>query len=73
MWMVLKWPYTSALKFPSRFASWFKRFSDDQATLEKTKDQPAVLIVAPLSGHYATLLRNTVKTMLKDHKVYITD
>jgi len=51
----------------------FKRFTDDQATLEKIKDQPAVLIVAPLSGHYATLLRDTVKTMLKDHKVYITD
>ena len=51
----------------------FKRFSDDQATLAKLKVQPAVLIVAPLSGHYATLLRDTVKTMLKDHKVYITD
>ena len=51
----------------------FKRFSDDSATLEKLKEQPAVLIVAPLSGHYATLLRDTVKTMLKDHKVYITD
>jgi poly(3-hydroxybutyrate) depolymerase len=51
----------------------FKRFSDDPATLAKLKDQPAVLIVAPLSGHYATLLRDTVKTMLKDHKVYITD
>jgi len=51
----------------------FKRFSDDTATLEKLKGQPAVLIVAPLSGHYATLLRDTVKTMLKDHKVYITD
>jgi poly(3-hydroxybutyrate) depolymerase len=51
----------------------FKRFSDDPHTLQKTKDQPAVLIVAPLSGHYATLLRDTVKTMLKDHKVYITD
>lgn len=51
----------------------FKRFSDDPATLEKLKGQPAVLIVAPLSGHYATLLRDTVKTMLKDHKVYITD
>ena len=51
----------------------FKRFSDDVATLEKLKDQPVVLIVAPLSGHYATLLRDTVKTMLKDHKVYITD
>ena len=51
----------------------FKRFSDDPATLTKIKGQPVVLIVAPLSGHYATLLRDTVRTMLKDHKVYITD
>jgi len=51
----------------------FKRFTDDVGTLTKLKDQPAVLIVAPLSGHYATLLRDTVKTMLRDHKVYITD
>ena len=51
----------------------FKRFTDDPTTLTRLKDQPAVLIVAPLSGHYATLLRDTVKTMLKDHKVYITD
>ena len=51
----------------------FKRFSDDPATLTKIKNQPVVLVVAPLSGHYATLLRDTVRTMLKDHKVYITD
>ena len=51
----------------------FKRFTDDATTLGHLKNQPAVLIVAPLSGHYATLLRDTVKTMLKDHKVYITD
>jgi poly(3-hydroxybutyrate) depolymerase len=51
----------------------FKRFSDDTDTLTLLKSQPAVLIVAPLSGHYATLLRDTVKTMLQDHKVYITD
>ncbi|MDP3760981.1 MAG: polyhydroxyalkanoate depolymerase [Ramlibacter sp.] len=51
----------------------FKRFTDDPATLTRLKGQPAVLIVAPLSGHYATLLRDTVRTMLKDHKVYITD
>jgi poly(3-hydroxybutyrate) depolymerase len=51
----------------------FKRFTDDAATLTRLKDQPAVLIVAPLSGHYATLLRDTVRTMLRDHKVYITD
>ncbi|MEE3099486.1 MAG: polyhydroxyalkanoate depolymerase, partial [Pseudomonadota bacterium] len=35
--------------------------------------QPKVLIVAPLSGHFATLLAGTVKTMLQDHDVYITD
>ena len=51
----------------------FKRLTDDANTFAKMKDEPAVLIVAPLSGHYATLLRDTVKTMLKDHKVYITD
>ena len=51
----------------------FKRYSDDTATLAKLKTQPVVLVVAPLSGHYATLLRDTVSTMLKDHKVYITD
>jgi poly(3-hydroxybutyrate) depolymerase len=51
----------------------FKRFSDDAATLTRLKAQPAVLIVAPLSGHHATLLRDTVRTMLQDHKVYITD
>ncbi len=51
----------------------FKRFTDDRETLARIKGQPAVLIVAPLSGHYATLLRDTVKTMLRGHKVYITD
>ena len=35
--------------------------------------QPRVLIVAPMSGHFATLLRDTVQTMLSDHDVYITD
>jgi poly(3-hydroxybutyrate) depolymerase len=34
---------------------------------------PRVLVVAPLSGHYATLLRATVRTMLPDHDVYLTD
>ncbi|HSV61234.1 MAG TPA: polyhydroxyalkanoate depolymerase [Variovorax sp.] len=51
----------------------FKRFTDDPHTLSVLKAQPVVLIVAPLSGHYATLLRDTVRTMLQDHKVYITD
>jgi len=36
-------------------------------------EQPRVLLVAPLSGHFATLLRGTVRTMLPEHDVYITD
>ncbi len=34
---------------------------------------PRVLVVSPLSGHFATLLRDTVGTLLPDHEVYITD
>lgn len=36
-------------------------------------EQPKVLLVAPISGHFATLLRNTVEVLLRDHDVYITD
>src|SRR6185369_2547903 len=35
--------------------------------------QPKVLLVAPLSGHFATLLRDTVRVLLPDHDVHITD
>jgi poly(3-hydroxybutyrate) depolymerase len=35
--------------------------------------QPRVMLVAPLSGHFATLLRATVRTLLAEHDVYITD
>lgn len=38
-----------------------------------TTKEPTVLVVAPLSGHHATLLRDTVRSMLIDHNVYITD
>lgn len=37
------------------------------------RKDPRVLIVAPMSGHYATLLRGTVERLLPDHEVYITD
>ena len=40
---------------------------------DSTRDEPTVLIVAPLSGHFPTLLRGTVETMLADHNVYLTD
>lgn len=57
---------------------WHKPFCDllhfhrKAAHVAKLKHAP-VLIVAPLSGHYATLLRGTVEAMLKEHDVYITD
>jgi polyhydroxyalkanoate depolymerase len=40
---------------------------------EDAPAQPRLLLVAPMSGHFATLLRGTVKTLLQDHDVYITD
>jgi len=51
----------------------FKRFTDDLPMLTRMKDQPIVLVVAPLSGHHSTLLRETVRELLRDHKVFITD
>ena len=51
----------------------FKRFTDEPEALATMKSQPTVLVVAPLSGHHSTLLRDTVKSLLHDHKVYITD
>lgn len=41
--------------------------------LAKPSKQPTVLLVAPMSGHHSTLLRDTVKALLPDHEVYITD
>ncbi|MBP6775933.1 MAG: polyhydroxyalkanoate depolymerase [Piscinibacter sp.] len=51
----------------------FKRFTDDPRLLAQMKDQPTVLVVAPLSGHHSTLLRETVRELLRHHKVFITD
>ncbi len=47
-------------------------FKRDEAVAGKRYD-PKVLIVAPMSGHYATLLRGTVEAMIPEHDVYITD
>ena len=51
----------------------FARDPLDLRRAGRTAAEPAVLIVAPLSGHYATLLRDTVQTFLRDHEVYITE
>ena len=51
----------------------FKRYTDEAKSIAAMKKEPAVLVVAPLSGHHATLLRDTVRTLLRDHKVYVTE
>ncbi len=51
----------------------FDRFADDAATIDRLNADPVVLICAPLSGHHSTLLRDTVRTLLPEHKVYVTD
>jgi len=37
------------------------------------ENEPRVLLVAPMSGHFATLLRGTIRTLLRHHQVYVTD
>ena len=50
-----------------------KRFRRVRADGSEVTGQPRLLLVAPMSGHYATLLRGTVERMLPGHDVYITD
>jgi poly(3-hydroxybutyrate) depolymerase len=54
---VLETPFCTLLRFKKQISA----------------PQPKVLLVAPLSGHFATLLRGTVETLLPEHDVYITD
>jgi poly(3-hydroxybutyrate) depolymerase len=51
----------------------FKRHSDRADVTAALGRDPVVLLVAPLSGHHATLLRETVRTLLGHHDVYVTD
>jgi len=51
----------------------FARDMADMRRAGRRSREPAVLIAAPLSGHYATLLRGTVQAFLADHEVYITE
>ena len=51
----------------------FERHTGDAEVAATLQRQPVVLVVAPLSGHHATLLRDTVRTLLTGHDVYVTD
>jgi poly(3-hydroxybutyrate) depolymerase len=63
--VVLETPFCRLVRFARR--------TDDPATLARLDSDPKVLLCAPLSGHFATLLRDTVRSMLHDHDVYVTD
>ncbi len=70
-------PITERIAWRKTFCQ-LKHFCRDPEILQdarggNTTPDPKVLIVAPLSGHYATLLRGTVEAMLPEHDVYITD
>lgn len=62
-----RWQVTEEATLTTPFAT-LLRFRKDGAPA-----QPKVLVVAPMSGHFATLLRDTVRTLLQDHDVYVTD
>lgn len=61
----------NALEMP--FGNLLHFVRDPKGLPKAQKNAPKVLIVAPMSGHYATLLRGTVRAMLRNHDVYITD
>jgi poly(3-hydroxybutyrate) depolymerase len=62
-----RWPVSQqvALSTPFCHLTRFRR--------EGGESDPKVLLVAPMSGHFATLLRGALRTLLRDHQVYITD
>ncbi|MFG6464650.1 polyhydroxyalkanoate depolymerase [Roseateles sp. DXS20W] len=62
-----RWPVVEEAALATPFAT-LLRFAKPGAPA-----QPKVLVVAPMSGHFATLLRETVRTLLQDHDVYVTD
>lgn len=62
-----RWPVVEEAALTTPFAT-LLRFAKPGAPT-----QPKVLVVAPMSGHFATLLRETVRTLLQDHDVYVTD
>jgi poly(3-hydroxybutyrate) depolymerase len=51
----------------------FERDEEALVAARGERTDPTVLLVAPMSGHYATLLRSTVEAFLPDHDVYVTD
>ncbi len=66
-------PVREEVALQTPFASLLRFRCGDDADTSRDSGLPRVLVVAPLSGHFATLLVDTVRTMLPDHEVWITD
>ena len=66
-------PVTEVLAIEMPFGNLLHFVRDQKALPKGQKKAPKILIVAPMSGHYASLLRGTVRAMLSNHDVYITD
>ena len=67
----LEVPVTEEIVWRKPFCN-LVHFDRSEEVVGKRYD-PKLLIIAPLSGHYATLLRGTVREMIKEHNVYVTD
>jgi len=70
-----KWDLQGAQGQPVKIVSVFDKPYCDliEFVPSQPNDGPAILLVAPLSGHWATLLRDTVQTLMVDHRVFITE
>uniref|UniRef100_A0A1I8ART1 PHB_depo_C domain-containing protein n=1 Tax=Steinernema glaseri TaxID=37863 RepID=A0A1I8ART1_9BILA len=64
---------TVAVREVERLSKPFCRLIHFERDHPKADQDPTILLVAPLSGHHATLLRETVRALLPDHSVYVTD
>ncbi len=66
-------PVVERIELSRPFCNLVKFERELPRALAHRRHDPVVLVFAPLSGHHATLLRDTVRTLLADHTVYITD
>lgn len=75
--VVERMPFCSLRRFERRFERQFERAaSEDRSTSALDSPEPqgaCVLLVTPLAGHHAVMLRETVETLLEDADVYVTD
>lgn len=70
---IIEKPFCTLLHFARTITKQPGKDGQKDAAKDSTRALPKLLVVAPLSGHHATLLRGTIEAMLPEHDVYITD